>query len=299
MSHSCKIAHIPTTVRISDLKTRMSNTSDDDYILDSGGLRGYYKNAESVIFDGFIISIFKGKDISFSINGRDYVAKKGDMLVLAPNMILEYHDIPEDNDTIRIITAIGLVMELPSPFDTDIISAARMKPLIRPDRKELEVILDIFSVIGKVYSEEDGEYRKEIIKSLTFGIIYKIGEIYSRVRGEMPQRDRLNDERLSDDFFRLLALHYRKDRTVKFYADKMALTPKYLSQAIRRITGKSVHEWVDDAIMLEIKNLLKTTDLTILQISEELNFCSPSSFIQFFRQHTGQTPFRYRHSESW
>ena len=116
---------------------------------------------------------------------------------------------------------------------------------------------------------------------------------------QMPDSTRLNDERLSDEFFLLLSKNFRSNRKVKFYADKMALTPKYLSMAIRRITGKSIHEWVDDAIILEIKNLLKTTDLTVLQISEELNFCSASALVQFFRKHTGLTPRRYRQSDQW
>ena len=157
----------------------------------------------------------------------------------------------------------------------------------------------MYSQIAQIHSERDGIYRKDILKSLTFAILYKLGEVYHRMYMQMPDSTRLNDERLSDEFFLLLSKNFRSNRKVKFYADKMALTPKYLSMAIRRITGKSIHEWVDDAIILEIKNLLKTTDLTVLQISEELNFCSASALVQFFRKHTGLTPRRYRQSDQW
>lgn len=249
---------------------------------------------------GSIVAIvfFKGEPVPLSVNGKNYEAGKGDLLVLAPDMILEYDDCG-GSDTVMITASVDLVMELPSPFDTDIISAARRMPLVRPSDREMSVISNIHSIISDVNSSEEGTYSKEIVKSLTFGVIYKIGEIYHRILGEMPSGDSLSDEALSDRFFRLLAIHFRTERKVKFYAGKMALTPKYLSKAIRDATGKSVREWVNDAIILEIKNLLKTTDMTVLQISEELDFCTPSAFVQFFRQHTGTTPFRYRHSSEW
>ncbi|MGM9791974.1 MAG: helix-turn-helix domain-containing protein [Candidatus Cryptobacteroides sp.] len=288
MSHIEKRSHI--YVSINDLTTR----TGEDYFLISKELGERLDSADSVIFDGFIICIFTGAELALRINGKQYRPRKGDVLVLAPNMILEYEDAQRAKDALKIITTIDLVMELPSPFDTDFIAAARRFPLIRPEESELEWIVQVYSLIARIHSDKDGYYRKEILKSLTFGILYKLGEVYQRLDEQMPEASRLNDERLSDEFFRLLAKHFRTSRTVKFYADRMALTPKYLSMAIRRITGKSIHEWVDDAIILEIKNLLKTTDLTVLQISEELNFCSASALVQFFRKHTGVTPRHYR-----
>ena len=81
---------------------------------------------------------------------------------------------------------------------------------------------------------------------------------------------------------------------VAFYAAKLHRTPKYLSGAIRRISGRSVAEWINSTLVSEIKMLLKTTDKTVLEISEELNFSSPSVMVQFFRHYTGITPLRYR-----
>ena len=74
----------------------------------------------------------------------------------------------------------------------------------------------------------------------------------------------------------------------------MNRTPKYLSGAVKRITGRSISDWIDEVVVIEIKRQLKTTDRTVLQISEELNFSSPSVFVQYFRHHTGMTPRQYR-----
>lgn len=100
----------------------------------------------------------------------------------------------------------------------------------------------------------------------------------------------IKSDNLSDDFFRLLALHYREQHSVKYYAEQMHLTPKYLSTAIKRATGRPILDWIHEAILIDAKMLLRTTDMTVQEIADQLNFSSSSAFIQFFKKHTGTTP---------
>ena len=62
----------------------------------------------------------------------------------------------------------------------------------------------------------------------------------------------------------------------------------------RQEHGRSVSDWIATMLLSDSKLLLQTTDMTILEISEELGFSSPSVFVQFFRHHTGTTPLQYR-----
>ena len=104
----------------------------------------------------------------------------------------------------------------------------------------------------------------------------------------------IRHESLSDRFFRLLALHFREEHTVHYYADRLNLTPKYLSTAIKRITGRPILDWIHEALLIEAAMLLRTTDLTVLEIADRLNFSTPSAFVQFFKKHTGTTPKKMR-----
>ncbi|PXV66283.1 AraC-like DNA-binding protein [Dysgonomonas alginatilytica] len=102
---------------------------------------------------------------------------------------------------------------------------------------------------------------------------------------------------LLNQLLRLLLTHYREERSVAFYADKMCLTSKYLSKIIKEISGKSILEWISETVIMASKALLKSSEMTVLQISEELNFPNPSFFSRFFKKHTGMTPIEYRESE--
>lgn len=97
-------------------------------------------------------------------------------------------------------------------------------------------------------------------------------------------------------FLSLAKEHYKEQRGVKFYADKLCITPKYLSFLIKERSGKSCNEWIDDYVVLEAKALLKSTNMTIQQIADELNFPSQSFFGKYFKRIVELSPKEYRNS---
>lgn len=101
---------------------------------------------------------------------------------------------------------------------------------------------------------------------------------------------------LADKFLKLVEMNYKAEREINFYAGKLSLTPKYLSKLIREISSNSASEWIHRYVMLEAKSLLRSTNMTIQQISDELNFTSQSFFGKYFKQHEGMSPKDYRNS---
>jgi AraC-like DNA-binding protein len=76
----------------------------------------------------------------------------------------------------------------------------------------------------------------------------------------------------------------------------MSLTPKYFSKKVREASGKSVSQWIDEMVIMEAKAMLKSSNLTVLQISEKLNFPNASFFGSYFKKRTGISPIQYRES---
>lgn len=88
----------------------------------------------------------------------------------------------------------------------------------------------------------------------------------------------------------VLARHYMQQRSVGFYAGQLNLTPKYLTTIIRKTSGRTAVQWIDDYVVLEAKNLLKYSTMSIQEISYYLNFPNQSFFGKYFKNHTGMTP---------
>ena len=102
------------------------------------------------------------------------------------------------------------------------------------------------------------------------------------------------DKMLFHQFLDLLLHEQQKRQQVSFYAEKLNITSKYLSTICSKVSGKSPVRWITDSVMEDCYQLLRTTDLTVKEISNRLGFPNPSFFGQYFREQAGMTPIEYR-----
>lgn len=101
-------------------------------------------------------------------------------------------------------------------------------------------------------------------------------------------------EQLFRQFISLVGIHFREHRDTAFYAGQLCLASHYLSPLIREASGESPSTWITMAVISEAKVLLKQSDKTVLQISEELGFPNAPFFCRYFKRETGMTPSEYR-----
>ncbi len=99
---------------------------------------------------------------------------------------------------------------------------------------------------------------------------------------------------LFNSFCRLVVEHCHTEHEVKFYAEKLSITPYYLSKITRKTMGASAKELIDRQIVMEMKRLLTTTDLPIKELATRFHFDTMSYMARFFRRHTGCTPEEFR-----
>lgn len=155
-----------------------------------------------------------------------------------------------------------------------------------------------FSKINKVFeliqfTKLTGNYYEdELIRNYIFSLVYEIDSYYRELTSEASST--LKDHPLFAKFRQLLNVNYVQEHQLDFYASHLYLTPKSLSAAIKKITGRSAGKWIDDAIILEAKVLLQNKTLTVSQISEMLNFSDQSVFGKFFKSNTNLSPIEYR-----
>lgn len=99
---------------------------------------------------------------------------------------------------------------------------------------------------------------------------------------------------LYNDFMALVAEHYHSRHDVAFYADKLCISTRYLSQIINDVLGTTPKQALEDYIMQEAKVLLDTTNMNVQEISDKLGFSSQSVFSSFFKRNEKKTPNEYR-----
>lgn len=95
-------------------------------------------------------------------------------------------------------------------------------------------------------------------------------------------------------FSMLVFKHHRDHRNIAFYADKLCISPLYLTKVIQEVNGQSASEFITDYVVVEIKSMLRNATLEIKDVVRNAGFASQSSLSRFFRHHTGMSPTEYR-----
>ena len=282
-------------ISMGDLFDIVNHQSINDFYLSHSSLRNRSLDSEApFIFNGFCISVCLAGECSLKIGGRVRRVASGSLLILSPDQLIETVSVSEDFEPRSIVVSQDMILEFPSPVDINIINMALRNPVVDLPERKLEDVLEYYDFLEKRYSETPNAYRVEIAKTLLYALLLELCDIFRSVSEDEAEIRKPRQEKLTDDFFVLLTRHFRTEHHVGFYADRLNRTPKYLSGAVKRITGKSVSDWISSTLISEIKMLLNVTDKTVLEISEELNFSSPSVFVQYFRRNTGITPLQYR-----
>lgn len=88
--------------------------------------------------------------------------------------------------------------------------------------------------------------------------------------------------------------HCQEHHNVKFYADKLCVSPYYLSLVTRNVAGLSPKKMIDNYVLLEIKTMLDTRDLTVNELAEIFHFNDPSYMCRYFKKQTGMSLSQYR-----
>ncbi len=139
--------------------------------------------------------------------------------------------------------------------------------------------------------------RQERLPSLVPGLIYSLLNYLLEIcplRADEIAHQTDSAARITDTFKLLLDQYYLDHRSVAFYADQIHISPKYLSETVKKITGKSPKAWINEMLMNEAKSLLKQTPLSIKEIAFQLGYQDDSYFIKIFKKHEGSTPQEYR-----
>ena len=249
--------------------------------------------------DAMVMVVCVRGEVSFSSHMNDYTLKAGESFVASAS-VFQFHSITDSEFYALAFESNFLTsMNVDMRFILRIVSQLRINASVAEvNNTDMITLKNLFDRVLSGYSAIPlSECMELSLRHLFCSVIYRICDAIITSKHALPPLG--VKERSSEYFERLMTLlaeNYRQQRNVEFYADKLNISSKHLSRVIRNFTGKSVHQWIDEFVALEIKNLLKYSNMSIQQISFYLNFPNPSFMGQYFKRITGQTPGEYKKS---
>lgn len=146
-----------------------------------------------------------------------------------------------------------------------------------------------------LYADKDHSFRYQIARNHLQNFLL---DVYDKVHRYFTHDDMEGHNRQDELFKKFIALIHEyclKEREVSFYADRLCISTKYLTGICRSITnGVSAKQIIDKHVILEIKVLLQSTDLSMQEIADRLGFPDQSYLGRYFKRYEGMSPGDYR-----
>lgn len=253
-------------------------------------------------FDGYLAFFCVEGCFDIEINLRKYSVRDGSMVMYVPGYLVRVLEMPQEEKARLRFVVMATSREFMSSIAVDFSKlyedSIRLlnNPCVHLESSERKLLKGYFDLVSEIAPIQVKGIRESVVllASSAFSLMGTLwSERLKTVRDTTGQRSARAGV-IFEDFILLVREHHMRERCLTFYADKLCLTPKYLSKAVRAVSGKSAHEWINDFVVIEAKNMLRYSDMNIKTIVCELNFPNQTSFYRFFKVNTGLTPTEYR-----
>ena len=258
-------------------------------------MRGLFQNDEDFVFPHIIMTLCLSGSAKAMYDMRVITHNKNDLAIILPGHIMHPIDCTDDFSYALIFISPKMFDDLRFHIfshDSEKYNYTPVYSLTDSQAAHLLSIVDQLVIIANHTDKEMPHRYQTLLAQLAIG--YEFLNFYRREQDKLWTKNRHTE--LFNRFCDLVVKHYRESREVKFYANQLNLTPKYLSKAIRSATdGMSPREWIEQYITANAKRLIETRATPTLQeTAYMLGFSEPTSFYRFFKRVTGMTAKQYR-----
>lgn len=252
-------------------------------------------------YDIYALFLKQGKSCEIKYGRRNYDYQEGTIVCFAPGQVTEVNMIEDEiqpkvygllfhPDLIRG-TSLGQNIKSYGFFSYSVHEALHLS------ERERYIVLDCFEKIKAELEHAIDNHSRQLIAMNIELLLGYCMRFYQRqfITREIVNRDTLAKfEQLVNEYFQNGMSQQAGLPSVKYFADKIHLSPNYFGDLVKKETGKSAQEYIQAKLLDFAKERIASTNLTMSEIAYELGFQYPQHFGRLFKKHTGMTPNEYR-----
>lgn len=243
--------------------------------------------------NGIGLIVCQNGSFSFTLNGKPYTACKGQTVFIPEYSSIQVESESADLEIFLLVYQVEPIREIMGNLVLSMYPYYRGEPCYVWQTGEEDEVVSYMRLIDDTQRNKYDLFSQHEQKLLLLALTHRLCSIYSRKLFAGPDGLKHKHETFLK-LVRLIEKYYTEQRGVEFYADKLCLSPKYLSALAKSVSGYTVQEIVFKAIVRRSISLLTNTQKSIQEIADELNFPNASYFGTFFKKQTGKSPLQYR-----
>ena len=243
----------------------------------------------------FTIAVCTKGFAHFVLNGKECHVKEGDLFITFGRQTIDHFERSEDFQGSALFQSQEFVQEslMTMRYLWPYLIYLMRHPVMSLNEQERAIVREGYTLLKNRLASEEEVLRQELIQAI-LQVFYL--DVCRMMEKRAPREEHYNSRtyNLFYHFMQLLASNYMIEREVAWYAQTLSLTPKYLSEVVKTVSGRTVGQWISIMVVMEIKSLLRNTDMSVKQIAQQLNFTTQSVMGRYFKNLTGLSPLDYR-----
>lgn len=269
---------------------------DDDIILfdDFANLPVPYEPRRNM---GLIVGLCLQGGFRYTADTVEHSVHAGEALIIHEGQVVENYWSSNDVRGIGIMMSYDFFHEIVKGIHelSSLFLFSRSNPVFMLQPNEIDDAIDYFKIIKKRVDNNIKHFRRDEVRMLASAMIYDLCNIVYRIQLS-TDRKQTRAEAIFTDLIRLVEQNYKSERRVGWYAHKMCITAKYLSETVKQVSRRTPNDWIDNYVVMELRVQLKNTTKSIKEIAQEMCFPNQSFMGKYFKEHVGVSPMTYRKS---
>jgi AraC-like DNA-binding protein len=253
------------------------------------------QHPQPVRLNFIVMALCEEGHAKYTIDTRELHVNPGDLFFISEHHIVDKIVASPNFKCLSILVSTkfyhGFVQNVQNV--SSLLLFSRNNPVVALTQEEIEVYKNFYQLIWKKMENHEHHFRTDLVKTLLLAMFYDMSNVILRVGKKQPEKTRRGDT-IFEKFIRLVEENYRTERRVSWYADKLGISGKYLSEVIKQVSHRTPNHWIDDYVVLELRVQLKNTTKSIRDIAQELNFANQSFLGKYFKEHVGISPTEFR-----
>ena len=291
---------------IQDLKPRKGNDTlrigDSDELVVMENFGSLPQGELSLDSHGLIVICTEGM-AQFDYDGQQIQLHKNDLyLYMAHSVVCNFMSSPDFNCR-QIWFSRSELWNINMYGEVSLADMTYLKqhPKVHLSDEEMALLEDYFKLLCRRMRDQKPLLYSDIVRSLVSTMMLEMLCMIRRDKEQKAQSDIQEDNspgfhkrRIADKFMRLVEQSDGRIRRVDDFATQLNVTPKYLSTVLKEVMNRRPSTFIQLYTMKAIEHRLRYTDMTMQEISNDLNFPNPSFFGKYCKEHLGMTPLEYR-----
>lgn len=242
-------------------------------------------------FSNYVFIHILNGTASFCVNHEQYELAKNDLFICHPDIVLERTTVSLDVELRCTVLSPEYVDEMATlaSENWDIRQYMDRRPILHLTEEDSAICLQYFTLLKVKQQKAAIPHQRELLSALLQAFIYEFHEMLA-LYADLPDAPRSSAEVIFLRFQKMLENTHPKPRKVGYYADQLNITTKYFSTICKRVSGRRAIDLITAAVVRDVENALRNTDLSVKEIADLLDFPNQSYFCAFVRSHLGKSP---------